>query len=118
MYATFDQAAFVDALERARVARGLSWRQVAIEAELGPSTLYRIVAGSVPDLQRFAALVDWLNLPADAFIHRSKKARFDIVSPDGQYIYVRGSAHDSLTDAQLQKVQNVVAAVIEAMDSE
>jgi len=62
MPATFDHDALVTALERARQDRGLSWRQVAVEADLEPSTLVRIVGGRTPDLPRFAALVDWLGV--------------------------------------------------------
>ncbi|HEY0640752.1 MAG TPA: helix-turn-helix domain-containing protein [Pseudonocardiaceae bacterium] len=65
---TVDVTALYAALDAARVGRGLSWRQLAGELELSPSTLSRLGNGMNPDVNAFAAMVRWLNLPAESFM--------------------------------------------------
>jgi transcriptional regulator with XRE-family HTH domain len=55
------------ALDAARRERGLSWRAVAHQAGVSPSTLTRLGDGKRPDVDGFAALVRWLGLPAERF---------------------------------------------------
>jgi transcriptional regulator with XRE-family HTH domain len=57
----------VAALDSERQAKGISWRQLAIEAEVGPSTLTRMQQGKSPDVNTFSALTTWLNIPAERF---------------------------------------------------
>jgi transcriptional regulator with XRE-family HTH domain len=59
-------------LDSERRQRGLSWRQVAQEARVGPSTLSRMAQGNRPDVDSFAALVHWLGLPAEQFMRHSE----------------------------------------------
>jgi len=57
----------VAALDSERQGRGISWRQLAIEAEVSPSTLTRMQQGKSPDVNTFSALTTWLNIPAERF---------------------------------------------------
>ncbi len=59
-------------LDSERRKRGLSWRQMAKEAGVGPSTLSRMAQGNRPDVDSFAALVHWLRLPAEEFMRHSE----------------------------------------------
>lgn len=65
---SIDVTALYAALDAARAGRRMSWRQVAAELELSPSTLSRLANGLKPDVNAFAAMVDWLNMPAERFI--------------------------------------------------
>lgn len=56
------------ALDQKRQSDELSWRQVAQEAGVGPSTLTRLGQGKRPDVDGFAALVKWLGQSADDFL--------------------------------------------------
>lgn len=56
------------ALDAQKYERGLSWRQLARECELSPSTLTRLANGLRPDVDAFASLVRWLRQPAERFI--------------------------------------------------
>ncbi|MER5494874.1 helix-turn-helix domain-containing protein [Streptomyces sp. NPDC002490] len=56
------------ALDAARTTRGLSWRQLAGEVGVSPSTMTRLANGHRPDVDAFAALVQWLSLPAENFM--------------------------------------------------
>jgi transcriptional regulator with XRE-family HTH domain len=65
---TVDVAALHAALGAAKESRNLSWRQLAGELGLSPSTLSRLGNGLNPDVNAFAAMVRWLNLPAEKFM--------------------------------------------------
>jgi transcriptional regulator with XRE-family HTH domain len=63
-----DVAGFQAALDAERRARGMSWRQLAKQVGISPSTLTRLANGHRPDVDAFAALVHWLGVPADRFL--------------------------------------------------
>ena len=71
--ARLDVAALYAALDTQRQSRGMSWRQVAKEAGISPSTLTRMTQEKRPDVDSFAALVSWLGLSADRFLSSTKK---------------------------------------------
>lgn len=100
-----DVPALYDALDERRRESGLSWRQLARELELSPSTFTRLGNGHRPDVRAFAALTGWLSQPADAFIRRSTagggkqpalmaelapllRARKDLTEEDAQHLTV------------------------------
>jgi transcriptional regulator with XRE-family HTH domain len=56
------------ALDAERMARGLSWRQLAKEIGVSPSLLSRLSNDQRPDADGFATLVRWLNMPAEEFM--------------------------------------------------
>lgn len=63
-----------DALDAARKSNKLSWRQLAGEVGVSPSTMTRLANGQKPDVDAFAALVGWLGLSADAFLASDTEA--------------------------------------------
>lgn len=63
-----DVAALYAALEAEKTARKMSWRQLARECQLSPSTFTRMANGLRPDVDAFAGLVRWLGQPAEAFM--------------------------------------------------
>ena len=65
---SIDVAGLYAALDAARASRHLSWRQLAREMGLSPSTMSRLGNGLKPDVNAFAAMVRWLNLPAETFM--------------------------------------------------
>lgn len=56
------------ALDGERQARGLSWSKLAKLVGVSPSLLSRMGQGHRPDLETFAALVQWLGQPAETFM--------------------------------------------------
>jgi transcriptional regulator with XRE-family HTH domain len=74
---SFDNEAFFAALDSAREARGLTWKQLASQAGVSPSTLSRVGQGRRPDVDSFAALVSWAGLPTEDFIVGENKAETD-----------------------------------------
>ncbi len=80
---TIDLGALHAAMDAARAARGLSWRQIARELELSPSTLSRLGTGQHPDVNAFASMVRWLNLPAESFMtdpNADRRPQADLVA--------------------------------------
>lgn len=70
---TVDVQALHAALDAERVSRGLSWRKLAAELGLSPSTFSRLANGQKPDVDAFAAMVSWLGGSADMFILTDEK---------------------------------------------
>lgn len=64
----FDAEAFYAALDAARQARKLNWKQVAGESGVSASTLTRMAQGKRPDVDGLAALVAWSGVDADDFV--------------------------------------------------
>lgn len=65
---TVDVVSLYAALDAARAAKSLSWRQLAGALDLSPSTLSRLANGFTPDTAAFTSMVTWLNIPAESFI--------------------------------------------------
>lgn len=61
------------ALDEQRRSRDMSWRAVARELEISASTMTRLSNGLRPDADTFAAMVAWLNMPADSYITRDEE---------------------------------------------
>src|SRR5437879_3682384 len=81
--ARLDVDALYAALDARRRSKGLSWREVAREAGVSPSTLTRMAQGKRPDVNGFAALVSWLGMSADEFLtalHPAKTKKADTMA--------------------------------------
>jgi transcriptional regulator with XRE-family HTH domain len=55
-------------LKTRRKERGLSLRDLADETGVSLNTLSRVERGHVPDLANFQRIIDWLDVPPDAFM--------------------------------------------------
>ena len=54
------------ALDAVRESKGMSWRQLAREVQVSPSTFSRLANKQKPDVDAFLALVRWLECqPSD-----------------------------------------------------
>lgn len=65
--AEVDPQALQAAVDKKREQTGLSWRELARALEISPSTFTRMAQGGRPDVDTFATLLRWLNMPAEAF---------------------------------------------------
>ena len=79
---TVDVAGLYAALDAARTAKNLSWRQLAGELGISPSTLSRLANGHNPDVSAFASMISWLNMSADAFIIDPRRETRGAEEPD------------------------------------
>jgi transcriptional regulator with XRE-family HTH domain len=65
---TVDVEALYAALDSKRKTRGVSWREIARELDVSPSTFSRMAQGRRPDVDTFATLLRWLGMPAESFM--------------------------------------------------
>jgi transcriptional regulator with XRE-family HTH domain len=65
---TVDVEALYAAIDSKRKAKGTSWREIARELEVSPSTFSRMAQGRRPDVDTFATLLRWLGMPAESFM--------------------------------------------------
>ena len=65
---TIDVEALYAVLDSKRKARGTSWREIARELDVSPSTFSRMAQGRRPDVDTFATLLRWLGMPAESFM--------------------------------------------------
>jgi transcriptional regulator with XRE-family HTH domain len=64
----FDADAFYQVLDAERSQRRLTWKDVAAQTGVSPSTLTRLGQGRRPDVDSFAKLVAWGGFSADQFV--------------------------------------------------
>ena len=64
----FRLGAFHAALDSVRVARGLTWKNVADQSGVSASTLTRLSQGKRPDVDSLSALIHWSGLTADDYM--------------------------------------------------
>lgn len=71
---TLDVEAFYAALDQKRRTEEKSWRELASTLKIPPSTFTRMAQGRRPDVDSFATLLRWVNIPADSFMEpRSRR---------------------------------------------
>lgn len=116
MSGRIDVARLHGALDGERRARGLSWSKLAGLIGVSPSLLSRM--GSEhrhrPDLESFAALVQWLGQPAETFM-------VDPSSPEEEHgqpafeaqIMPLLRAHPDFNDADKQYLEQVVTSAVQ-----
>jgi transcriptional regulator with XRE-family HTH domain len=68
--ASVDYSALYGAINTARMAKDVSWRDLAEVIGTSPSTFTRLAQGRGIDAATFAALISWLRTDANAFIIR------------------------------------------------
>ena len=69
----FDAVALFTALDAQRVARGLTWPQVARETGVSVSTIKRTALGGRMEVDGMLALVGWLGLPVERFVRDAER---------------------------------------------
>ena len=75
MTASFNSEAFFSALNATRLARRLTWKEVASQSGVQASTFSRMSDGKNPDANGLAALLAWSGLDVDDFILRAEGGR-------------------------------------------
>jgi len=64
----FDAAALFEALDAQRLARGLSWEQVAKDTGVSAATIKRTREGGRMEVDGMLAMVGWLRVPVERFV--------------------------------------------------
>lgn len=105
---TVDISALYAAVDRKRQAKGLSWRGLAAELKITPSTFTRMAQGMKPDVDTFAALVRWLGTTQEEFLRPSLNRSEDADPVAMISSYLRGSKN--LTHDQADALEDIMSA--------
>jgi transcriptional regulator with XRE-family HTH domain len=68
----FDSAALYAALDKKRKECSLSWKEVAMQAGVSPSTISNTRKGSRMEVDGMLALVYWIGVPVESFVKETK----------------------------------------------
>ena len=110
--ARINVGALYAALDAEREARDLSWRQLAHDVGVSPSTLSRMGQGSGPAADAFAALVDWLGVPAEEFIDRGGDSTSREVPDLVAQVAPLLRARKDLTEADVEYLEQLIGAAV------
>ncbi|MGH7930043.1 MAG: helix-turn-helix domain-containing protein [Candidatus Binatia bacterium] len=90
-------------LKKRRKDRNLSLRDVADQSGVSLNTLSRVERGHIPDLPNFRRIIEWLDVPADAFLDPTGKAM-----PTPKVIARHLRADPNLTSEAAEEIANLV----------
>jgi hypothetical protein len=105
---TVDVEALYAALDRKRQNLKLSWRTMATELEITPSTFTRMAQGLKPDVDTFATLIRWLGMSQEEFLRpvRKKANEADPVAMISTYL--RGAKN--VSQEQADALEDIINA--------
>ena len=111
-----DLEALVDALDAKRRAEDISWREVARQAGVGPSTLTRMQQGKRPDVDTFSALVSWLGAAAEEFLATGAQAPKE-QAPEATFAaLMRSKRVKQLSPSERATLDAIVQAALTVLD--
>jgi transcriptional regulator with XRE-family HTH domain len=102
------------ALDREREVRHVSWRELAKEAGISPSTLSRMRNGETrPSVDAFAALTAWLGASQDDFVEHDgpPKQDQDLVAQLAPLLRAR----KDLAADDVEYLEDVIAAAVKRL---
>jgi transcriptional regulator with XRE-family HTH domain len=110
---TVDVPALFAAIDAKRRKDRSSWREIAAQLRISPSTFTRLAQGRRPDVDTFATLLAWLGEPVESFSRAAPPlpatAQIATVS-----LFFR--ADKSLRDTDLQAYEDVIEAASRALE--
>lgn len=109
--AQIDWSALFSALDTKRAAEEKSWREVADEIGVAPSTLTRLSQGAHPDADTFVTLTRWLGLSSERFIEGEELPEEQTVEVIATYL----RADKSLKPKTARAIENVLRAAYDTL---
>lgn len=106
------------ALDAERSARGISWRQLAKEVGISPSTLSRMANSHRPDVDAFVALTRWLGTPSETYLVHADEAPPDNEPDLLTVLAPLLRARKDLTDKDVAHLEDLVAAAVRRFKAE
>lgn len=96
-----DVAALYEALDRKRQTSKMSWRGLALEIGITPSTFTRMSKGRRPDVDTFGALLRWLGMPVENFMRPAAepKGMTEPIAMIGTYLRMDRNLSPEAADA-------------------
>jgi transcriptional regulator with XRE-family HTH domain len=116
---TVDVAALHSALDRKRKLHELSWRELAGRLDISASTFTRMAQGHRPDIDTFATLLRWLDMPAAAYMRGDDLADEEHGEPDPKAdLEAIGSllrSSRSMNPDQAEKLETIIQAAYKSI---
>lgn len=116
---TVDVAALHSALDRKRKLRELSWRELAGRLDISASTFTRMAQGHRPDVDTFATLLRWLDMPATAYMRSEDLDEEQHGEPnptaDLEQIGLLLRASRSMKPDQAEKLETIIQAAYKSI---
>lgn len=114
-----DVASLHAALDAARTGKGMSWRQLAGELGLSPSTFSRLSNGHTPDTNAFASIVTWLNVRAEDFMRAAGDEDANAAEPDlVAQLSPLFRARKDLSAEQITHLEQLIGSAVRHFDSD
>ncbi len=114
MKGSFDNEKFYASVDAERVARRLTWKQVAEQSGVNASTLTRMAQGKRPDVDGLAALLKWAGLKEDSFIDNTDSTIADPLSQ--MTVILRGDRR--LSSSNRDMLESVLKTVYGQIDKQ
>jgi transcriptional regulator with XRE-family HTH domain len=115
---TVDVAALYAALDRKRKLHELSWRELAGKLDISASTFTRMAQGHRPDVDTFATLLRWLDMPAAAYMRGDDLATEDErpnPTADLEAIGLLLRSSRSMKPDQAEKLETIIQAAYKSI---
>lgn len=118
--ASVDYEALYGAINTARQAEGISWRDLADVIGTSPSTFTRLAQGRGLDAATFAGLVAWLRVNADQFILRKDSATKQPRTTASTLAVISGHlrADKNLDKTAARHLDSIIASAYKALTAE
>lgn len=115
-----DVRALYAALDHARRSQDMSWRAVAGEAGVSPSTLTRLGQRKRPDVDSFGALVQWLGIDADKFLRepRGRSRKTEDQSEPIAFVSSYLRARKELSPKSAEALEDILRAAYNSLKDE
>jgi transcriptional regulator with XRE-family HTH domain len=110
---TVDVPSLFAAVDAKRQQDQLSWREIATQLRISPSTFTRLAQGRRPDVDTFATLLAWLGEPVDRF---SRTAPPSAESTQVATVSLFFRADKNLREADLEAYEDVIQAATRALE--
>lgn len=112
-----DASAIHAVLDKERRSRDMSWRQVAREAGVSPSTLSRMAQGHTPAAEGLVRLADWAGFSVDELLGRSAdRLAADVSPPTAISSYLR--TRKELDPEGVEAIEAIVQAAYEKLQKD
>lgn len=108
-----DPAAIYATLDHERQSRDISWRELARQAGVSPSTLSRMAQGRPPSVEGLVQLADWAGCSLDELVGRSSRMENEMAAPTAIASYLR--SRKELTPEGVEALEAIVQAAYEKL---
>ncbi len=112
-----DVDALYSALDEKRKKHEVSWRDLAKDLDLSPSTFTRLAQGQRPDIDTFATLLHWLDMPADKYTQLKGESSHVSSKKDKPLVEITTllRSSKSLNPGEVDALNNIITAAFKSI---